>query len=114
MIISSFIFAYLHKFNTGYGSTELVVLFFMSLIFTYAYEKTGSLLSSIILHAGQIVYNNLLGNLIGVDFRLLLSFISLLILLITFILFLWRKLFRRKPECVEAGEVNATKEFQDT
>ena len=107
MIISSFVFAYLHKFNTGYGSTELVALFFMSLIFTYAYEKTGSLLSSIILHAVQNAYATLSNSKsISIEFRLLLSFISLLILLITLVVFLWRKLFMRKPECVEAGEVN--------
>ena len=107
MIISSLIFAMLHIVNR-YSTAGIVGIFFHGIIFAHIFEKTGSILFSIILHALNNALAILKSTLLfayEATFSMIVACISLLILLISLVVFLWRKLFRRKPEYVEVGGV---------
>lgn len=52
VVLSSAIFVYLHRFNTGFGVSYIIFLFAAGLFFAYAYRKTGQLWLSMGLHAG--------------------------------------------------------------
>ncbi|MDX9954115.1 MAG: type II CAAX endopeptidase family protein [Anaerolineae bacterium] len=52
VVISSAIFTYLHRFNTGFGIPYIIFLFAGGLFFAYAVRKTGQLWLAMGLHAG--------------------------------------------------------------
>ena len=108
MIISSCLFGALHIFTPGYDTGEIVVLSFLGLFCAYAFEVTGSILSSIILHAfhnALVVFLDSLLFAYSVSFALVLALVSLLILLIALVVFVVRKILARKIKYAEAGEV---------
>ena len=98
MIFSSLIFALLHIFE-NYSTTVIVMIFFHGIIFAYIFEKTKSILPSMLLHA----FNNALATFRGAllfaydaTFSIVVVCISLLILLITLVVFVVRKILARK------------------
>ena len=108
MIISSCLFGALHLFTPGYDTGEIVVLSFLGLFCAYAFEVTGSILSSILLHAfnnALVVFLDSLLVAYSISFALVLVLVSLLILLIALVVFVVRKILARKIKYVEVGGV---------
>ena len=107
MILSSLIFALLH-ISANYSTTAIVMIFFHGILFAYIYEKTKSILPSMLLHAfnnALAVFFNSLLFAYSVSFALVLVLISLLILLIALVVFVVRKILARKIKYVEVGGV---------
>ena len=107
MILSSLIFALLH-ISANYSTTAIVMIFFHGILFAYIFEKTKSILPSMLLHA----FNNALATFKGAllfaydaTFSIVVVCISLLILLIALVVFVVRKILARKIKYVEVGGV---------
>ena len=107
MILSSLIFALLH-ISANYSTTAIVMIFFHGIIFAYIFEKTKSILPSMLLHAfnnALAVFFNSLLFAYSVSFALVLALVSLLFLLIALVVFVVRKILARKIKYAEVGGV---------
>lgn len=101
MILSSIFFTFMHIGQTGYTLTAIILLFIFSLFLSYTYEKSGSILSSIILHAlnnGYGEFTNSLHFSYAMLFNTILATIGLAVVLVSLIFFLMRCMCKSAQE----------------